>query len=73
MNGVAHAERNENAPLIDRLLASYWEESYPRAVRCMMRDIEELLNHYCFADPTWVAPGGTDDECNRAPIPGGAA
>jgi transposase-like protein len=33
--------------------ASYWEERYPRAVRCLMKDIEELLNHYCFADPTW--------------------
>ena len=45
--------------------ASYWEESYPRAVRCLMKDIEELLNHYCFADPTWRRVARTTNAIER--------
>jgi transposase-like protein len=45
--------------------ASYWEESYPRAVRCLMKDIEELLNHYCFADLTWRRVARTTNAIER--------
>jgi transposase-like protein len=30
-----------------------WERSYPAAVRCLMRDLEELLACFYFSDPDW--------------------
>ena len=45
--------------------ANYWEKRYPKAVRCLMKDIEELLNHYCFSDPTWRRAARTTNAIER--------
>jgi transposase-like protein len=34
-------------------LAARWEECYPAAVRCLMKDLEELLTFFSFKDPEW--------------------
>lgn len=30
-----------------------WEAKYPAAVKCLKRDLDELLTFYCFDDPKW--------------------
>jgi len=30
-----------------------WEKAYPAAVRCLMKDLEELLTFFTFDDPEW--------------------
>ena len=34
-------------------LAVRWEDRYPAAVRCLMKDLEELLTFFAFEDPEW--------------------
>jgi len=46
--------------------ADFWEGPYPRAVRCLMKDIEELLNHYvAFADSNWRRASRTTNAIER--------
>jgi putative transposase len=33
--------------------AASWENHYPAAVRCLMKDLEELLTFFVFNDPEW--------------------
>lgn len=36
-----------------REFADRWEGPYPRAVKCLRHDLEDLLNFFTFSDPTW--------------------
>jgi len=42
-----------------------WEERYPRAVRCLMRDLEELLTYFQFDDPQWRRASRTTNAIER--------
>jgi putative transposase len=42
-----------------------WEERYPRAVRCLMRDLEELLTYFQFDDPDWRRASRTTNAIER--------
>jgi putative transposase len=33
--------------------AAIWEDTYPEAVKCLMKDLEELLAFFYFTDPDW--------------------
>jgi transposase-like protein len=36
-----------------RRFVEQWNRLYPRAVRCLREDLEELLTFFCFRDPSW--------------------
>lgn len=42
-----------------------WEAIYPKAVRCLMKDLEELLAFYEFTDPEWRRAARTTNAIER--------
>jgi len=54
-----HVQRIYNAPDLvtarraARAFIERWKRLYPRAVGCLSRDLEELLNYFRFKDPDW--------------------
>ena len=42
-----------------------WESTYPRAVRCLVKDIEELLAFFYFRDPVWRRMARTTNAIER--------
>ncbi len=45
--------------------ADRWSEIYPKAVRCLIQDIEELLNFFRFRDPLWRKATRTTNAIER--------
>lgn len=46
-------------------LAVRWEDRYPAAVRCLMKDLEELLAFFVFQDPDWRRKTRTTNAIER--------
>ena len=46
-------------------LAVRWEDRYPAAVRCLMKDLEELLAFFVFEDPDWRRKTRTTNAIER--------
>lgn len=46
-------------------LAARWEDHYPAAVRCLMKDLEELLAFFVFKDPDWRRKTRTTNAIER--------
>jgi putative transposase len=42
-----------------------WVDEYPKAVRCLMRDLEELLSFFEFSDPQWRRATRTTNAIER--------
>jgi putative transposase len=42
-----------------------WERIYPAAVRCLMKDLEELLTFFVFKDPEWRKKARTTNAIER--------
>lgn len=45
--------------------ADRWHDCYPKAVRCLTRDIEELLAFFAFSDPKWRRATRTTNAIER--------
>lgn len=45
--------------------ATRWAEDYPRAVRCLIKDIEELLNFFIFDSESWRLASRTTNAIER--------
>jgi transposase-like protein len=45
--------------------AAQWEDSYPRAVTCLVKDIEELLAFFYFKDAEWRKAARTTNSIER--------
>jgi putative transposase len=50
---IYQAEGIRAARSAARQFADRWEGAYPRAVKCLRNDLEELLNFFSFSDPDW--------------------
>jgi putative transposase len=48
-----------------RRFADRWEQIYPRAVACLRKDLEELLNFFSFQDPEWKKAVRTTNAIER--------
>ncbi|MGQ9655703.1 MAG: transposase [Thermodesulfobacteriota bacterium] len=43
-----------------------WEKIYPKAVACLQRDLEDLLQFFLFPDPTWRSSIRTTNAIERS-------
>lgn len=50
---IYQAEGIRAARSAARQFADRWEQAYPAAVKCLRKDLEELLNFFTFSDPNW--------------------
>jgi transposase-like protein len=53
LRAIYAAENRPKARSAARRFADRWEAKYPAAVRCLQRDLDELLTFFCFKDPKW--------------------
>ena len=53
LRAIYTADTRTKARSAARRFADRWETKYPPAVRCLQRDLDELLTFFCFKDPTW--------------------
>jgi transposase-like protein len=53
LHRISHAETWRQGRRAARRFADRWEERYPKAVACLRRDLDELLEFLRFGDPSW--------------------
>lgn len=62
---IYSAANRSSALAATRRFADRWHNSYPEAVRCLTRDIEELLAFFAFSDPKWRKATRTTNAIER--------
>jgi len=53
LRAIYEAENKTKARKAARRFTHRWQSKYPAAVKCLKRDLDELLTFYCFKDPEW--------------------
>lgn len=62
---ISHAPHRTAARSAARRFVARWNPRYPRAVRCLWQDIEELLTFFCFDDHAWRQATRTTNAIER--------
>lgn len=62
---ISHAPDQVAARRAARRFADRWEDRYPRAVRCLRADLDELLAFLRFDHPTWRKAARTTNAIER--------
>ncbi|HEV8599395.1 MAG TPA: IS256 family transposase [Gemmatimonadales bacterium] len=65
LNRISHAEHRTAARRAARRFAERWQRVYPAAVRCLLKDLEELLEFFCFSDLQWRKATRTTNAIER--------
>jgi putative transposase len=62
---IYEADTRLEAQQATRCFVKRWQAAYPRMVASLKGDLEELLAHYCFADPAWRKATRTTNAIER--------
>lgn len=65
LHRISHAEHRTEARRAARRLVDRWRSRYPKAVRCLVQDLEALLTFFCFADDAWRTATRTTNAIER--------
>jgi transposase-like protein len=53
LHRITHASTKTKARSAARRFADRWQDRYPRAVACLRKDLDDLLQFFRFQDPEW--------------------
>jgi putative transposase len=62
---IYRADTRKQAQQAARCFVQRWQADYPRMAASLQGDLEELLAHYCFADPAWRKATRTTNAIER--------
>jgi transposase-like protein len=65
LHRISHAVHRTEARRAARRLVGRWQHRYPAAVRCLIQDLEALLEFLRFDDPTWRVATRTTNAIER--------
>lgn len=65
LHRISHAANRTLARAAARRFVARWGQPYPRAVRCLQQDLDELLAFFVFDDPTWRLAARTTNAIER--------
>jgi len=65
LHKISHAENRVKARKAARRLADRWENVYPKAVRCLRKDLDELLVFFSFPTLGWRKAARTTNAIER--------
>jgi transposase-like protein len=65
LHRISHAQNLVAARSTARRFANRWEDKYPKAVKCLRSDLEELLLFFRFKDPVWRQATRTTNAIER--------
>ena len=65
LHRISHAANRTTARGAARRFADRWGQRYPKAVRCLWRDLDELLEFFVFDDPDWRKAARTTNAIER--------
>ncbi len=65
LHRISHAPTCSQARQAAARFAERWNALYPKAVACLLADLEELLACYVFDDPEWRKAGRTTNAIER--------
>jgi putative transposase len=65
LHRISHAAHRTEARRAARRLVERWRDRYPAAVRCLVQDLEALLEFLRFDDPTWRKAARTTNAIER--------
>lgn len=65
LHRISHAADRRTARRQARRLVERWHRRHPAAVRCLLGDLEELLEFFVFPDPAWRKAARTTNAIER--------
>jgi transposase-like protein len=65
LHRISHAANRTLARTAARRFVARWASCYPKAVRCLQQDLEELLAFFVFDEPTWRLAARTTNAIER--------
>jgi len=66
LHRISHADHLVQARSWAKRFGERWGKTYPKAVACLQRDLEDLLCFFLFADPAWRSATRTTNAIERS-------